>query len=180
MSFEKKLRAGAKEATGDDSIIDVAVMQPKGTSGATWAGAFAGAAAGGAATDGNSWGSSMGAAGGVAAGRLAVGLGKKLPPNITVAVTADKVYLLGMKSLYAHKNLTPMAQIDRSKLGVEVHQRGMVRTVVLEDLDTNAKFPLEVQRVSFFGGKALVELLMMSEEHHDEEPSEEEIDSHNE
>jgi hypothetical protein len=65
-----------------------------------------------------------------------------------------------------------MAKIDRDRLGVEVHQRVSVRTVVLEDLETGVEYKLEVPRLNFFHGKALVELLMMSEPHHDEELSE--------
>ncbi len=49
MSFEEKLLDTAMEATGDDSIIDVAEFQPKGTAGTMVAGAMAGSAVGGAA-----------------------------------------------------------------------------------------------------------------------------------
>ena len=37
------------------------------------------------------------------------------------------------------------------------------------------KFALEVPRLNFFHGKALVELLMMSESYHDEESTEDEL-----
>lgn len=70
---------------------------------------------------------------------------------------------------FGFKHLDPIAKIDRDKLGVEVHQRVSVRTLVLEDLETGAKFPLEVPRLNFYHGKALVQLLLISEEHHDEE-----------
>ena len=49
-----------------------------------------------------------------------------------------------------------------------------VLTVVLEDIDTGHKFPLEASRLNFHHAKALVELLMMSDEHHEEEIEEEE------
>ncbi|MGB5433204.1 MAG: hypothetical protein WBO21_09350, partial [Acidimicrobiia bacterium] len=56
---------------------------------------------------------------------------------------------------------------------VEVHQRVSVRTIVLEDLETGHKFPLEVKRLNFYHAKAMVGLLMMSEEHHEEEDEDE-------
>ena len=70
---------------------------------------------------------------------------------------------------FGFKHLDPIAKIDRDNLGVEMHQRLSVRTLILEDLDTGAKFPLEVSRLNFYHGKAMVQLLLISEEHHDEE-----------
>ena len=176
MSLEERLRNAAVEATGDNAIIDVAEFRPKGTAGATFAGAFAGSLAGGAATDGNSWGQGVGAAGGAAAGQVATGLARDLPPFICIAATPTKVYALGMKSMYSTE-LEPLAEIQRDQLGVEVHQRATVRTVVLEDLATGTKLPLEVNRLNFYHGKAMVELLMMSEDHHDDEPTDEDLES---
>ncbi|MCK5806391.1 MAG: hypothetical protein KAI66_26400 [Lentisphaeria bacterium] len=167
MSKEQKLMKAAIAATGDDSISSVATFNPKGSAGATAAGAAAGSFAGGAATGRNTWGQSFGAAGGAAAGRTMMGLSENLPPLICVAVSPDEVYLFGMRTLSYH--LDPIAKIDRDKLGVEVHQRISVRTVVLEDLETGHRFPLEVQRLNFYHAKALVELLMMSDAHLEEE-----------
>jgi len=171
MSKESKLLKAAIAATGDATIFDVAEFNPKGSAGATAAGAAAGSLAGGAATGGDSWGRSFGAAGGMAAGRALMGLGKDLPPRICVAISPDEVYLLGMNAMGYH--VEPLAKIDRDKLGVEVHQRVSVRTVVLEDLDTGAKFPLEVKRLNFYHAKAIVGLLLMSDEHHEEEVDDE-------
>jgi len=177
MSLEKRLSAAAKEVTGDDSIIDVAEFMPKGSMGAQMAGAAAGSLAGGAV--GDSWGSAIGMAGGMAAGRAAVGLTKDLPPFICVAASPTTVYLLGMRSQFRFKNLDLLAQIAREDLGVEVHQKASVRTVILEDLTTEQRFALEVPRVNYYHGKAMVELLMLSEEHQHDEPSEEEIEAAN-
>lgn len=173
MSKEEKLKAAAIAATGDESISDVAEFNPKGSAGATAAGAAAGSLAGGAATGGNSWGRSFGAAGGAAAGRALMGMGEDLPPRIGVAISPDEVYLLGMNAMGYH--VEPIAKIDRDQLGVEVHQRVSVRTVVLEDLATGHKFPLEVKRLNFYHAKAMVELLMMSEAHQEEELEEDEL-----
>ncbi len=180
MSLESKLLAAAKDATGDDTIIDVAEFMPKGSMGASIAGAAAGGLVGGGATGGNDWGQAIGAAGGMAAGRAAVGLGRDLPPYICVATSPDTVYLLGMKSQFHTKNMDLLAQISRDQLGVEVHQRASVRTVVLEDLTTENKFALELPRLNVYHGKAMVELLMLSDSHHDEEPSLDEIEAESE
>jgi hypothetical protein len=97
LSKEEKLMAAATEATGDDNITDVAVLQPKGTAAATGAGAAAGSLAGGGAT-GSNWGSAFGATGGAAAGKALMGIGKDLPPRICVAISPSEVYLFGMKT----------------------------------------------------------------------------------
>ena len=174
MSKEAKLMKAVIAATGDDTISDVAEFNPKGSAGATAAGAAAGSLAGGAATDGNSWGQTFGATGGAAAGRAMMGMGKDLPPRICVAVSPTEIYLLGMKAYGYH--VDPIAKIHRDKLGVSVHQRVSVRTVVLEDLETGHEFPLEVKRLNLYHAKAMVELLMMSDQHHEEELEEEELE----
>jgi hypothetical protein len=169
LSKEEKLMAAAIEATGDDSISDVAVLQPKGTAAATGAGAAAGSLVGGGAT-GSNWGSAFGATGGAAAGKALLGMGKDLPPRICVAISPNEEYLFGMK---AHgDSLDPIAKIDRDKLGVEVHRRMTVRTIVLEDLETGHQFALEAPKLNFHHAKAMVELLKMNEEHYDEEVEE--------
>lgn len=165
MSKEDKLLKAAVEVTGDDTIIDVAEFNPKGSAGASAAGAAVGSLVGEAATGDSGWGQSIGSVGGLAAGRAVMGLSKDLPPRICVAVSPDNVYLLGMHAVGYH--VDPLAKIDRDKLGVEVHQRVSVRTVVLEDIETGNRFPLEVKRLSFYHAKAIVGLLMLGDEHHE-------------
>ena len=168
MSVESMLLKSAINATGDESITDVAEFQPKGTAGATVAGAAIGSAAGGAATGGSSWGHGIGAATGILIGQAATDLSEDLPPYICVAISPTEVYVLGMKSL-RHSHLDPIAKIDRDKLGVEIHQRVSVRTVVLEDLDTGHKIPLEAPKLNVYHAKAMVELLQANEAYQDEE-----------
>ena len=167
MSLEKKLLHAAVEATGDETIADVAYFQPKGTSGAMMAGAAIGSAAGGAA-GGDGWGEAIGRGIGAGAGMLAADYGtaaaRDLPPQVCVAVSATEVYLLAMPKVGV-SHVEPFAKIHRDKLGVEVHQRMSVRTVVLEDLETGARFPLETPRINPYHNKAMVELLMISGEH---------------
>jgi hypothetical protein len=176
MSFQEKLMTEARRATGDESILDVADFQPKGTAGASMAGAVAGGMAGGAAVGGDGWGSAIaqgaGAAGGLAAGKAAVGVSRHLPHHIAIAISPTEVYVLEYKGTGWSPHLEAMGKIDRDRLGVEVHQRVSVRTVVLEDLDSGERFELETGRLNFYHGKALVELLMISEAYHDKEPTE--------
>lgn len=174
VSREEKLMKAVIEATGDSSISDVAEFHPKGTAGAAAAGAAAGSLAGGAATDSN-WGKGLGASAGATAGKVLMGVGQDLPPRIAVAVSPTEVYLFGMKAYGYH--VDPIAKIDRDILAVEVHQRMSVRTVVLEDVETGHKFPLEAPRLNVYHAKAMVELLMMSEAHHDEELDDDEADA---
>ena len=171
MSKEEKLMKAVIAATGDDTITDVAEFQPKGTAAATGAGAAAGSMVGGGVS-GSNWGSAFGAAGGATAGKVMLGIGKDLPPRVAVAISPDEVYLFGMKAYGYH--VDPLAKIDRDKLGVEVHRRVTVRTVVLEDIETGHRFALEAPRLNLYYAKAMVELLMMNDEHIEEEIDEEE------
>jgi hypothetical protein len=84
---------------------------------------------------------SAGAGIGMIGGQAAVSAMRDLPELMCVAVSPTEVYLLGMSG-FGFKHLDPIAKIDSDKLGVEMHQRLSVRTLVLEDLDTGAKFPL--------------------------------------
>lgn len=181
MGFEANLLAAAREAVGDDTIQDVADFQPKGTMGAAAAGAVAGGVVGDAAVGGDGWGDAFaqaaGTAGGAVAGGAAVGLARGLPHHMAVGVSPSEVYLFRFTGSGWSPHLDPLAKIDRDKLGVEVHQRVTVRTLVLEDLESGAKFQLEVTRLNFFHAKALIQLLMMSEADHDEEPTEDEVAS---
>lgn len=174
MSHEEKLLAAAREVTGDAAINDVAEFQPKGSAGAMSAAALAGSAAGGA-VGGDGWGEAIGrtigTTGAITAADYGVAKLRDLPPQVAVAISPTEVYLLGMPKIgVAH--LEPFAKIHRDRLGVEIHQRVSVRTVVLEDLESGATFPLEVPRLNLYHGKAMVELLMISADHaqQDEEP----------
>lgn len=166
MSFESRLLDAAKEATGDGTIEDVAEFHPKGTAAAAGAGAALGSLAGDAA--GGDWGQAIGTGVGAAGGAAARAAASELPAQVCVAVSPTEVYLLAMPTVgVAH--LEPLAKIDREKLGVEVHQRVTVRTIVLEDLDTGHRFELEAQRLNVYHAKSMIKLLMMSEEHHEED-----------
>lgn len=166
MSFEARLLEAARSATGDEKINDVAEFHPKGTAAATGAGAALGSLAGG--QTGSDWGQAIGSTIGAVGGAAARAATSGMPAQVCVAVSPEEVYVLGMPTV-GIKNLDPIAKIHRSSLGVEVHQRLTVRTVVLEDLETGHRFELEAQRLNFYHAKAMIELLMVSDHHHDEE-----------
>ncbi len=178
MSHEDKLMAAAKEATGDDTLIDVAEFAPKGSAAARGIGAAAGSLAG-QAVDDDSWGeviaSSVGGLGGAIAGDAAASAARHLPARICVAASPTNVYLLAMPKIGV-ADLQLLAEMDRSKVGVEVRQRATVRTVVLEDLETGAVYPMEASRLNVYHAKAMVELLMLSDEHHEQEAEKELVD----
>lgn len=176
MSAESRLRDAAAEATGDDSIIDVAEFRPRGSAAAAFGGAAAGGLVGGAVEREGSWGSSVGGGIGYAAGREAQARASDMPKYVGVAVSESEVYLLEIPYGFWSKKpeeARAFAKIDRDKLGVEVHQRVNVRVVVLEDLDTGHKFELEAERLNRYHAKALIELLKVSDQHHEpDEPRE--------
>jgi hypothetical protein len=166
MSAEERLRTKATEATGDETIVDVAIFHPRGWAGAMGAGAAAGSALGGDSALGSMAGA---AAGGMVAAKVS-GAARDLPQSTCVAVAPEKVYLM------AHRGATdfagdvdpPFATLERSQLGVEVHQRALNRVVVLHDGATDESFPFEAPRFGPYHAKAIVQLLLMSPEHLDE------------
>jgi hypothetical protein len=166
MSLEDKLLKNAIKESGDETIIDVAVFEPKGSAAARGIGAAVGSLAGGGVTDGSSFGTAFGATAGMIGASAAVGANRHLPPEICVAMSPTDLYLFGMKTKLS-ADLTPIAKLNRDNLGVEVHNKMAVRTIVLEDLESGAKFPLEATKLNFFHAKSMIEMLMLSEEHHD-------------
>lgn len=166
MSFEENLRAAARTATKDDEIVDVAIFHPRGFTAATGAGAGIGSAAGGD----SALGSAAGAGVGAYAAMKATGASRDLPLSICVAISPKNVYLMEHRGAtdFAGDLDPPFATLDRSQLGVEVHQRAMNRVVILRDEATDEVYPLEAPRFGPYHAKAAVQLLMLSEEHHSE------------
>lgn len=160
MSAEARLHEAARATTGDETIIDVAIFHPKGYSGKTGSGAAAGSLLGDSAI-GTAIGAAAGAAAGMAAGS------SRLPRSVCVAITPERVYLLKHKGAtdFAGDLEPPFATLDRSELGVEVHQRAMNRVVILHDGETDTTYELEAPRLGPYHAKALVRLLMVGPDH---------------
>ena len=163
MSAEENLLEAAKRAANDDSIQDVAIFHPRGWSGAMGAGAAAGSSMGGDSAVGSAIGA---AAGGMIAAKV-TGAARDLPTSTCVAIAPERVYLMAHRGAtdFAGDVDAPFATLDRSRLGVEVHQRAFNRVVVLHDERNDERFPFEAPRFGPYHAKALVELLMMAPEH---------------
>ncbi len=164
--YENKLRQAAVEVTGDESIIDVAMMMPSGTIKAQSIGMGLGSvlgSAGGNATD-SSWGSLVGVGGALIGGFVGQEMASQqaqLPADICVAVTPTKVYLLGDDKNPATFNLSPLAEIERRNLGVSVKNHWVYHEIALEDATTGAVIGLEIRKLNLYDGKALIEMLML-------------------
>jgi hypothetical protein len=154
-------------ATGDDTIMDIAPFQPKGSMAAGSIGAAGGAAAGGSL--GGQWGQAIGIGVGLTAGRQSVGSGDDVTSLMFVGVSPTEVYLLGVVGpglKITHERLKPLAKIDREHLAVETHRRLLVHQLVLEDTQTGHRIELEADKLNAYHAKALIELLAIGEEHH--------------
>lgn len=159
MMRQESILEDAKSVTSDNTITNVGVFQPEGTTGSMVAGSFLGGG-------GSSWGSALASAGGMVAGEALEAKHRNLPMEVCLAVTPTTLYVLGFhtKDVVGYR-LEPIAKIDRSRLGISVHQRLTVRTVELEDLDSKAMFKLELSRIDLHHGKTILDLLMMSPDH---------------
>lgn len=152
MSREEHAREGAQSAIPDDEIIDVAVVMPRGSTFASVLGAAAGVAGGG--NNPTAWG----VAGGMIGERVNAA-SKGSYPSIVLAVSAERVHVLGRRStglVGGWKNLHPVAHIDRKDLEVSRRQRGTVRVIALTDKNTGTALEFEAQNI---GGLGLKEFL---------------------
>lgn len=171
VSFEEKLRKRARGATGDESIVDVAEMHPRGFAAAAGAGAGAGSIAGDSLTD-SSVGSALGGMGGAAAGMAASAAARDLPLRVCVAVSVDAIYLLEIGDKVGYDNLQLFATLNRGNTEVEIHGRVFNRTVTLTDTASDHVYELEAPRLGPFKSKDLIRLL-------EADGSQEEVDVEN-
>lgn len=151
---EEHAREGAQAAVGDDEILDVAVVMPRGSTFAGVLGAAAGVAVGSA--DGNS--TAWGVAGGILGQRFASASHGSYP-SIVLAASATRLYVLGRTRtglVGGWKELHPVAHIERANLSIAHHQSGTVRVLELTDTTTGTTLEFEAQNI---GGLGLKELL---------------------
>jgi hypothetical protein len=130
MSIEESLRHSARSITGDQAIVDVAEMHPRGFAAATGIGAGAGSALGDGLTE-SSLGSMIGAGGGAAAGMGAAAAVRGLPLRMCVAVSPEKIHLLEIRNKLGYDDLDPFASLERASTEVEIHGRVFNRVVEL-------------------------------------------------
>lgn len=151
MSREEHARAGAQAVIPDDTIVDVAVVMPRGSTFASVLGAAAGASAGSALGNPTAWG----VAGGIV-GQRALSASKGGYPSIVLAVSADRLYVLGRHTsamVGGWKDLHPIAQIERSHLSVARSHRGTVPVIELTDITTGTTLEFEAAHIGTLGIK---------------------------
>ena len=137
---------GAAEAVPNDTIIDVAIVFPDGTTAAQLGGTGAGAVAGGLLGSAN-------AAGGLAGvGSLAAehGLEKEGgdAASVVLALWDSTLYLLGghrIGALASFKNLTVIASIPRANAKVETAHAGIVHSVKITDSASGQVYEYEAK-----------------------------------
>ncbi len=152
MSREDHAREGAQAAVGDDEVIDVAVVMPRGATKSGILGAAVGAGFGG--DNAMAWG----VTGGMLAQRAA-SASKGSYPSIVLALSATRLYVLGRSStgiVGGWKDLHPVAHIDRANLTVHRRHSGTVRVLELTDTTTGSTLEFEAMNV---GGLGLDDLL---------------------
>lgn len=151
MSREEHARAGAQAVIPDDTIVDVAVVMPRGSTFATVLGAAAGASAGSAMGNPTAWG----VAGGMV-GQRALSATKGSYPSIVLAASADHLYVLGRRStglVGGWKHLHPIAQIERRHLAVARSHHGTVPVIELTDTTTGTTLEFEAAHIGTLGIK---------------------------
>lgn len=160
MSRESKAREGAQAAVPQDTILDVAVVMPRGSTFAGVLGAAAGVA-GGASSNATAWGVA-----GSMIGERVNAASRGSYPSIVLALSPTRLHVLGRRStglVGGWKELHPVAYIERDNLSVERRRRGTVRIVELTDTSTGAALEVEAQNVGGLGLDALLEQLEQRE-----------------
>jgi hypothetical protein len=130
----------------DDTVEAVGQFQPRGTSGAMFAGGFIGSEIGGAFGDvGQAVGVGAGALGGIEASKQSRGM----PFQMLVGASPTHVYGFKMRGLDGRRTEPHdlLFQVLRERLDVNVHARVNVRTLELVDRETGSKIELEGNRL---------------------------------
>jgi hypothetical protein len=151
LSRENKARAGVSQVIPDDTIQDVALVYPRGS---TRSGAI-GAALGGALGS-QIGGASTGAwqALGYLAGERVAADQAGTPGTLVLAVSPSTLYVLGRHRLGlvgGWRTLTPLAKIDRRHLLVEHRRRGLVKQIDFTDTTTGSKLEVEARLLGNLG-----------------------------
>jgi hypothetical protein len=125
-----------------DEVLAAGVFNPRGHTGAMFAGGFAGDGAGSRL---GQLGASIGTAGGAVAGARIHDAASGLPQWLVVAVTPTSV--VGLDTDHRRRPTGVIFRLDRARLEAKVHQRVNVRVLELIDRDTGAAVQLEGNRV---------------------------------
>ncbi len=145
----------------DDRIEEVGQFEPRGQSGALFAGGMIGSEVGGALGDvGDAIGLGLGAVAGSAAATASSGL----PRLMLVGASASMIY--GFRMAKKGRQGVPdelLFQVARQGLEIKVHGRVNVRTLELVEPETGARIELEGSRLPLTHSNDLIKYLAGSE-----------------
>ena len=125
-----------------EQVLAAGIFNPRGHSGAMFAGGLAGDSAGGTL---GTLASSIGTAGGALAGARLHDAASGLPEWVVVAVTPTLVF--GFDTDRRRRPTRVIFRLERTRLDTSVHQRVNVRILELTDRETGATVELEGSRI---------------------------------
>ena len=150
MSKEEKAREGAQPVISDGQVLDVAVVEARGS---TTSGVL-GAILGMGGNRGVAWGFA-----GAAIGERINAASKDGYPTYVLAVTPTKLYILGRQkagTVGGWKKVEPVTYIERSNLSVNRRHHGTVSVLELTDTTTNTTLEFEPHLIGNLGLKDLL------------------------
>jgi hypothetical protein len=138
-----------------DEVLAAGQFNPRGHTGGLFAGGLAGGEAGGLL---GGAGEAAGVGAGSLAGMHAADSASGLPARMLLAVTAEAVY--GFAAASRRSEPTALTfQLNRTDLGVNVHQRVNVRILELIDKASGSTIELEGNRLPVTHSKDVIEAL---------------------
>ena len=145
----------------DDRIEEVGQFQPRGQSGALFAGGMIGSQVGGAFGD---VGDAIGLGVGAVAGNAANAASSGLPSQMLVGASASTIYGFPLAKL-GRKDVPDelVFQVARHGLEIKVHGRVNVRTLELVQPETGARIELEGNRLPITHSNDLIKYLAGTE-----------------
>ncbi len=136
-----------------DTVMAAGEFNPRGHSGAGFAGGWIGGDIGGSI---GSLGDSIGTVGGYVAGTRAHDAASGLPERMVVAVSETTIY--GFAGNRAHPKALAF-RVPREGLEAKVHQRVNVRVLELIDTESGSRIELEGMRLPITHSKDVIEEL---------------------
>jgi hypothetical protein len=154
---EEKIVAVVNEALAaagiEDTVIAAGEFNPRGHSGAGFAGGWIGSDVGGSL---GTLGDSIATVGGYVAGTRAHDAATGLPERMVVGASATMVY--GFAGNRAHPKALAF-QVPRAGLEAKVHQRVNVRVLELIDTESGSRIELEGMRLPITHSKDVIQEL---------------------
>lgn len=150
MSKEQKARDGAQAVIGADEVLDVALVEPRGS---TFAGVV-GAVAGMSGNRNAAWGFA-----GASIGERINASVKGGFPSYVLAVSKTKLYILGRHktgNIGGWKKVELVTAIDRSDLSVAPSRNGLASILALTDTTTATTLEFEQHPLGNLGLKDLL------------------------